>query len=85
MIILKRILVIHGPNLNMLGIREPEIYGNETFQMLNGRILSKAEKMGVLRIELKATKDGYPLYCSLGFKDEVIPYTRMVWKPGKRQ
>lgn len=45
---MKRILVIHGPNLNMLGIREPEIYGNETFDMLNGRILSKAEKMGVL-------------------------------------
>ncbi len=44
---MKRVLVIHGPNLNMLGIREPEIYGNETFEMLNGRILSAADKLGV--------------------------------------
>lgn len=32
------IVVINGPNLNMLGIREPDKYGNETYEMLTEKI-----------------------------------------------
>ncbi len=42
-----RILVINGPNLNMLGIREPDIYGKSTYKDLCDLINSEAEKMGV--------------------------------------
>lgn len=42
-----KILVINGPNLNMLGVREPSIYGNETFSDLNDLIYDYAEKIGV--------------------------------------
>ena len=42
-----KILVINGPNLNMLGIREKEIYGSETYTDLVGFIQAKAREMGV--------------------------------------
>ena len=35
---MKRILIIHGPNLDRLGIREPEVYGKETLSELNEAI-----------------------------------------------
>lgn len=42
-----KILVINGPNLNMLGIREPGIYGSETFADLIEKIKRHAERRGV--------------------------------------
>lgn len=37
-----KVLVIHGPNLNMLGHREPEVYGKETLNELNAKIQNVA-------------------------------------------
>ena len=41
-----KILVINGPNLNMLGIREPDIYGKQDFAALQNFIRSSAEELG---------------------------------------
>lgn len=40
------ILVIHGPNLNLLGSREPEIYGADTLESINTRLQQMAEQNG---------------------------------------
>lgn len=41
-----KILVINGPNLNLLGEREPNIYGGDTLQSINDEISEKAKSLG---------------------------------------
>ena len=43
----KRILIVHGCNLNLLGTREPEIYGTATLDDINAQIAALAEALGV--------------------------------------
>jgi len=45
---MKNLLIVHGPNLNLLGERELEVYGKETLKDLNWSIEIFAEKMGLL-------------------------------------
>jgi 3-dehydroquinate dehydratase II len=42
-----RVLVVHGPNLNLLGEREPAIYGDQTLAELNDAISAAAQELGV--------------------------------------
>ena len=41
----QKVLVIHGPNLNMLGTREPDIYGHQTLEEINAALTAQAERL----------------------------------------
>ncbi|SEL58159.1 type II 3-dehydroquinate dehydratase [Halomonas daqiaonensis] len=40
----RKVLVLHGPNLNLLGTRQPEIYGHETLEDINNQLYRVAER-----------------------------------------
>ena len=42
-----KILVLNGPNINFLGIREPELYGNQTYEALVSKIQAYCDKKGI--------------------------------------
>lgn len=44
---MKQALILHGPNLNLLGVREPDIYGNLSLAEINARLLEESQKMGL--------------------------------------
>lgn len=53
-----KILVLNGPNLNFLGIREPEIYGKQTYQDLLDMLQEKAEKEGFELVAKQSNHEG---------------------------
>lgn len=44
---MKKVLVLHGPNINLVGKREPGIYGNESFDSINNLIRATCKELGV--------------------------------------
>jgi len=43
----RNVFVIHGPNLNMLGTREPDIYGHQTLEEINSALKAQADRRGL--------------------------------------
>ena len=54
----RKFLILNGPNINFLGIREPDIYGRKTYQDLIQMIEEYAEKVGVDVSFYQSTHEG---------------------------
>lgn len=55
---MKKLLVINGPNLNMLGIREPDIYGQRTYADLVGFVTDKIAALGAEATVVQSNHEG---------------------------
>lgn len=53
-----KLLILNGPNLNMLGIREPDIYGAETYASLCRRVQDYAQECGVEAVCYQSNHEG---------------------------
>lgn len=70
-----KIMVLNGPNLNMLGIREPEVYGNRTYSDLESYIEDYCEKKGVEVTVLQSNGEGELIdfiHHALGVYDGIV-------------
>ena len=54
----KKIVVIHGPNLNMLGTREPEVYGTTTLEDVNTMLAQRAAELGLAVEAFQSNHEG---------------------------
>jgi 3-dehydroquinate dehydratase-2 len=55
---MKSILILHGPNLNLLGMREPEVYGNWTLEDINEELISCGQDFGIRVRSFQSNSEG---------------------------
>ena len=76
---MSRVLVIHGPNLNLLGKREPGVYGRETLEQINDRLTKQGTEMGLKVDTFQSNHEGSLIDCIHEAEDQ---YDALIINPG---
>jgi 3-dehydroquinate dehydratase-2 len=71
---MSKILVIHGPNLNMLGSREPETYGSDTLDSIDQSLVEIADKKGVQLKSFQSNTEGEIVNCIQQAVDDQVAF-----------
>ncbi|MHB8995424.1 MAG: type II 3-dehydroquinate dehydratase [Armatimonadota bacterium] len=69
------VLVLHGPNLNLLGVREPTVYGDHTLEDINNSISEEAVKLGITVRIIQSNHEGHlvdAIHQAHGWADAII-------------
>ncbi len=69
-----QILVIHGPNLNLLGTREPEVYGSDTLADINQDLTGMAKQKGVALQTFQSNSEGDIVSCIQQARNEKVEF-----------
>ena len=70
-----RVLIIHGPNLNLLGIREPERYGQETLAEVDRRLEALGTDLGAVVSSIQSNHEGVlidHIHAARGVMDGIV-------------
>ena len=74
-----KILILHGPNLNLLGTREPEVYGSTTLDDINNKLIELGKKLGA---EVKCLQSNHEGALIDALHDARVWANGVVFNPG---
>ncbi|HEY2865274.1 MAG TPA: type II 3-dehydroquinate dehydratase [Casimicrobiaceae bacterium] len=68
------VLVLHGPNLNLLGTREPSVYGRDTLEAIDRRLAAQARAAGVRLLTFQSNHEGALVDRIQSARNEAVRY-----------